>query len=404
VAEMEILIWLIALLMVGFAIGWLVARTTLQRRVIQLESQLEGEKNRNKERAADIEKTISALSSEALRQNNTAFLQLAEEKLKQFQATAKGDLELKEKAVEELVKPIRESLEKTGRQLEKLERDRAESHGELRRHLEMMAETQKTLQGETRNLVQALRRPEVRGRWGELTLRRLVELAGMVEHCDFVEQAHTEIEGGSLRPDMVVHMPGGRDVVVDVKTPLDSYLSAVEASDEATRKSHLANHTANVRKRINELAAKSYWQQFKDSPDFVVLFIPGDQFLAAALDDDHDLLEEALSKKVILATPTSLVALLRAIAYGWRQEALAENAEEIRKLGEELYSRLGTLAGHLSKLGKDIDHSVGSFNKLVGSLESRVLPAARRFPAMGIGDKETLSDTPQIESRTREIE
>lgn len=396
-------LWLIPLL-VGFILGWLVARATGARRVIELESQLKSEQQRHLERTADIEKTISALSSEALRQNNTAFLQLAEEKLKQFQTAAKGDLELKERAVESLVKPIRESLEKTGKQLEKLERDRAESHGELRRHLELMAETQKTLQGETRNLVQALRRPEVRGRWGELTLRRLAELAGMVEHCDFIEQAHTESESGPLRPDMVIHMPGGREVVVDVKTPLDSYLSAIESSDEATRKSHLSRHTANVKKRINELAAKSYWQQFDDSPDFIVLFIPGDQFLAAALDEDHDLLEEALSKKVILATPTSLVALLRAIAYGWRQETLAENAEEIKKLGEELYSRLGNLTTHLTRLGKDLDHSVGSFNRLVGSLERRVLPAARRFTEMGVSDDDRLTETPQIENRSRELD
>jgi DNA recombination protein RmuC len=285
-----------------------------------------------------------------------------------------------------------------------MEHERKEAYGALSKHLETMTQTQQALQGETANLVKALSRPEVRGQWGEMTLKRLAELAGMVEHCDFYEQEHTNTAEGALRPDMIVRMPGGREIVVDVKTPLDAYLSAVEATSDGEKDMHLLRHTKNVRKRVQELASKGYWNQFAKSPDFVVLFIPGDQFLSVALDKDRALLEDAMQQKVILATPTSFVALLRAVAYGWRQEALAENAEHIRQVGEELYGRLATFAEHLQKSGKSLNSSVQHFNKALSSFDSRVLPGARKFSEMGIATKKKVESIDQIETAVRNLE
>ncbi|MBN4079325.1 DNA recombination protein RmuC [Beggiatoa alba] len=348
-----------------------------------------------------LTETFGHLSSQALKQNNEEFLKLAQQNLKQFQTQAQGELAQKKQAIENLVKPIKEALEKTEKQIRAMEHERKEAYGALTQHLEIMTQTQQALQGETRNLVKALGRPEVRGQWGEMTLKRLAELAGMVEHCDFYEQEHTQTEDGAMRPDMIVRMPGGREIIVDVKTPLDAYLSAVEATDDKEREMHLARHTKNVRKRVQELAAKAYWNQFKNTPDFVVLFIPGDQFLSAALDNDHALLEDAMQQKVILATPTSFVALLRAVAYGWRQESLAENAEHIREVGEELYGRLATFAEHLGKMGKNLNSSVHHYNKAVASFDTRVLPSARKFTEMGISSKKTVEHLEPIETAAR---
>lgn len=353
---------------------------------------------------AQLSETFGHLSSQALKHNSEEFLKLAQENLKQFQARAQGDLSQKEQAIENLVKPIKEALDKTEKQIRLMEHERKEAYGSLTRHLHTMAETQQALQGETRNLVKALSRPEVRGQWGEMTLKRLAELAGMVEHCDFYEQEHTSTEDGAMRPDMIVRMPGNRELVVDVKTPLDAYLSAIEATNDSEREAHLVRHSKNVRKRVNELASKAYWTQFTNSPDFVVLFIPGDQFLSAALDNDHSLLEDAMQQKVILATPTSFVALLRAVAYGWRQESLAKNAEHIRQVGEELYGRLGTFADHLSKLGRSINSSVQHFNKAASSFDSRVIPSVRKFSEMGLSAKKEVEDLEQVELATRDVE
>lgn len=347
--------------------------------------------------------TFSALSSEALKNNNDSFLKLAQEKLTQFQIHAQKDLDYREKSVENLVKPIKEALNKTEQQIRLMENERKEAYGSLTQHLETMTQTQVQLQSETRNLVQALRRPEVRGQWGEITLKRLVELAGMVEHCDFYEQEHTPTDEGAIRPDMIVRLPAGREIVIDVKTPLDAYLSAIEACDDEQRDKELTRHLRNVKGRIRELASKSYWSQFKHSPDFIVLFIPGDQFLSAALEMDHGLLEEALNKKVILATPTSLVALLRAIAYGWRHEALTENADIIRQLGEDLYKRLATFCEHMSRLGKNLGNSVEAFNKSVGSLDRQVLPGARKLHELGIDSSKKLETPEPVDKSLRSI-
>ena len=406
---------LIGVSVVAFLIGGLLTALWLGRRLSDLRARnaeltttLELERRTHEEKIqtlkqaqADLSQTFEALSARALAQNNQEFLRLARENLEKLQQQAGAELEKKEKAIEHLVQPIRTALEKTEQQIRNIEKERKEAYGALTQHLQTMAQTQANLQAQTQNLVQALRRPEVRGQWGELTLKRLAELAGMVEHCDFFEQETVQTEEGRQRPDMIVRLPDSREIVVDVKTPLDAYLSAIEASDDVEREAQLVRHARNVRQRVNELASKAYWSQFPDAPDFVVLFIPGDQFLAAALDQDHELLEEALRQQVILATPTSFVALLRAVAFGWRQEQLAQNAEKIREVGEELYRRLLTFTGHLEKLGRSLDTSVKHYNKAVGSFDSRVLPGAQKFTEMGIEAAKKLEGLEQVETGPR---
>ena len=408
---------LIGISAVAFLIGGLLAALWLGRRLSDLRARnaeltttLELERRAHEEKIqtlkqaqADLSQTFEALSARALAQNNQEFLRLARENLEKLQQQAGAELEKKEKAIEHLVQPIRTALEKTEQQIRNIEKERKEAYGALTQHLQTMAQTQANLQAQTQNLVQALRRPEVRGQWGELTLKRLAELAGMVEHCDFFEQETVQTEEGRQRPDMIVRLPDSREIVVDVKTPLDAYLSAIEASDDVEREAQLVRHARNVRQRVNELASKAYWSQFPDAPDFVVLFIPGDQFLAAALDQDHELLEEALRQQVILATPTSFVALLRAVAFGWRQEQLAQNAEKIREVGEELYRRLLTFTGHLEKLGRSLDTSVKHYNKAVGSFDSRVLPGAQKFTEMGIEAAKKLEGLEQVETGPRTL-
>ena len=383
----------------------------LEQENISLRTTLEIERNTNNEKIQilesariQMEHTFSSLSSQALKNNNEEFLKLANENLKQFQNNAKHDLGEKEKAIETLIKPIKDALVKSEQQIHSIEKDRKHAYGALQQHLETMSLNQSALQKETRNLVQALRRPEVRGQWGEMTLKRLAELAGMVEHCDFVTQESIKTEDGLQRPDMIVRMPDGREIVVDVKTPLDAYLTAVDAETDEEREIALQRHCRNVKQRVNELASKAYWNQLKNTPDFVVLFIPGDQFLSTALDYDSGLLEDALSKQIILATPTSFVALLRAVAYGWRQEQLAANADKIRDIGEELYQRLAVFSDHLAKLGKSLDTSNKHFNNAVGSFDTRILPSARKFKELGINEKKSINQPEQIETATRSLE
>jgi DNA recombination protein RmuC len=312
------------------------------------------------------------------------FLQLARERLARQQSDASQALKERETAIESLVQPIREALAKTEAQIQTIERDRIDAFATIKTQMEGIASGQNLLSRETRNLVTALRRPGVRGQWGEITLRRLVELSGMTSHVDFTEQLHQITDSGAVRPDMVVHMPEQRDIVVDVKTPLEAYLAAVEAQNDEERGSQLKRHAQIVGARVRELASKQYWSQFERSPDFVVLFLPGDQFLSAALQENPGLIDDSLRQNVMLATPTSLVALLKTVAYGWKQTILADNAAEIRRLGEELYKRLAVFGEHLGKLGKSLGSSVDSFNKAVGSLEQQVLPAARRFEELGL--------------------
>ena len=378
--------------LVSMLIGWLFSRLRSQHRISELETRLRLSQESSQTEKTALENTFGNLSLKALAQNSDQFMKLAEQKLNE-----------KEKAVENLVKPIKDALEKTEAQIRKIENDRMKDYGSLHKHLETMAYTQQQLQGETRNLVQALRRPEVRGQWGELTLKRLAELAGMVEHCDFYEQEQVQTETGAVRPDMIVRMPDRREIVVDAKTPLDAYLNAIEAKDDDSRKRYLEQHAANVRKRVRELATKAYWNQFKNTPEFVILFIPGDQFLAAALDHDRALLEDALKEQIILTTPTSLVALLRAVAYGWRQESLAENAELIRDAGVDLYQRLATFSEHLGRVGKGLDSALANYNKAVGSFEAKVVPGARKFTELGVSPGKELENTDQIERGIRSL-
>ncbi|AFJ02156.1 DNA recombination protein RmuC [Methylophaga frappieri] len=348
--------------------------------------------------------TFSQLSNEALTRNNSHFLRLAEENLKRYQSEAKAELGSKEKAIEQLLKPINEALQNTHKQIHDIEKERKESYGSLKTTIDQMTQSQQQLQQETQNLVQALRRPEVRGQWGEMTLRRLAELSGMVAHCDFFEQTHTQTETGSIRPDMIVRLPEQREIVVDAKTPLDAYLSAIQAKDDETRQRELKRHAHVIRSRVKELARKNYWAEYANSPEFVVLFIPGEQFLASALEVDPELLEDSMSQHIILATPTNFIALLRAVSYGWKQQKLAENAEIIRELGETLYKRLSTFGNHLRKMGNSLGQSVNHFNNAVGSLERNVLPGARKFTEMGISVKNELDELPPVEQQPRHVQ
>jgi len=380
-------------------------RHELDLRNVEIKNQEHLDTEREQALALAAERLSSAfgqVANEQLQSHSETFLKLAKESLGTHHERAKAELASREQAVENLVKPIRDALSRTEAQISSMEKTRHEAHGSITAQLESMAAGQKTLSAETRNLVNALRRPEVRGQWGEITLRRLVELAGMVEHCDFVTQSHTPTEDGPIRPDMIINMPDRRQVVVDVKTPLDAYLDAAQTDDEASRITALERHAANVAKRIRELASKTYWAQFDNSPEFVILFIPGDQFLSAALAQRPDLLDDALRQQVILATPTSFVALLKAIAYGWQQTALAENAAEIRGLAVQLYERLNIFAGHLSTMGKELGNSVKAYNQAVGSLEHRVLPSARRFTELGVNPKQHLEKVKAVDEVPRE--
>jgi DNA recombination protein RmuC len=404
-------------LAIGLALGglivWLVVRAR-QRRLRDtieiLSDRLKDQDALQTERDAAFEAatsrlatSFSELASLSLKSNSETFLRLAQENLGAHQERAKSELSAREQAVENLVKPIRDALQQSQAQIAALEKSRSEAYGSIREQIEAMRTSQQMLTQETQNLVKALRRPEVRGRWGEITLRRLVELAGMVEHCDFQEQVHTTTDEKTIRPDMIVRMPDNRELVVDVKTPLDAYLEAIEATDTTQRQLGLQRHARNVREHIRKLSSKIYWDQFSKSPEFVILFIPGDQFLSAALTQDPDLIEFALSEQIILATPTSFVALLKAVAYGWRQLALADNAEEIRKLAEDLYGRLTAFMGHMNKVGKQLASSVENYNRAVGSLERKVLPGARKFVELGIRPKKELEQAEPIESLPRPI-
>jgi len=385
-------------------------------RVAELETALAAERAAAAEKVAllaeaerRLSDTFKALSAEALGASSRQFVELAQATLGKFQETAKGDLDRREASIAALVTPVREQLGRLDEQVRALEQSRAGAYEGLKEQVAALAETQRALHGETQSLVRALRAPQVRGRWGEVQLKRVAELAGMLEHCDFAEQptlgGNGSGEGGPRqRPDMIVRLPGGKTVVIDAKTPLEAYLDAVGAADETARAAALARHARHVRAHAKALGEKSYWSQFENAPEFVVLFLPGESFFAAALEADPALIEAGMQHGVVLATPTTLIALLRAVAYGWRQERLAENARRIGALGAELYKRLSDLGGHMGRVGDQLGKAVAAYNGAVGTLESRVLVSARRLSDLhAAANGAELAIVPTIDAVPRPI-
>ncbi len=347
--------------------------------------------------------TFSTLAGRALSQNNQLFLDLARQNLETLQAGAQGDLEKRQQQIQHLIAPLREQLDRYEAGVRTLEAAREQAYGTLSEQVRSLASTQERLQLETGNLVKALRAPQVRGRWGEMQLKRAVEFAGLVDHVDFIEQESTDTDEGRQRPDMIVRLPGGKQIVIDAKAPLSAYLDALEAKDEDVRKSLLVDHARQVRDHIRKLSAKSYWTQFPEAPEFVVLFLPGETFFSAALEQDPTLIEAAFTESVVLATPTTLVALLKSVYYGWRQETLAQNAREISEVARTFYERVRVFAGHFQKVGKGLEDATQSYNAAVGSYERNVLSQGRRIERLGAGAEKSLPEPEPIDLAPREL-
>lgn len=425
--------WLVLTTLAGAAVGAavtglvLAGRTSARVAALELErardlaevqaelaatgATLERERAAARERQAAWDETrrqlsgeFAELSAKALERNNAQFLELAHARMKEAQQAATGDLEQRKQAIAQLLTPLRDQLGKYEQGLRDLELERQRAYTGLTAQVRQLAESQDRLQAETRNLVTALRAPATRGRWGEMQLRRVVEMAGMVEHCDFDEQVTATTEDGRLRPDMVVRLPGGRCVVVDAKVPFQAFVEAIEATDDQARRTHLLAHARQLRTHVDTLSKKEYWQQFDRSPEFVVAFVPGDPLLAAAFEHDPSLFDHAMASHVVLATPTNLIAILRTVAASWQHEAVAENAQKVQHIGRDLYKRLCTFADHLAKAGRGLSGAVDAYNKAVGSLERSVLPQARRFQELGVvgvSEKE-LVELDQIDSAPRQ--
>lgn len=372
---------------------------------------LEAERRNSSEKMALLEAAekklsdaFAALSSESLRANNQAFLQLANETLARFHESARTDLEGRQKAIGESLAPVREYLNRVESKIGELEKARVSAYTQLSEQVKFLSSSQAELHKETSNLVKALRSPHTRGRWGEIQLRRVVEMAGMIERCDFLEQQTLESGGLRQRPDLIIQLPNGRSIVVDSKVPLSAYLDATEAADETMRQTKLREHAAQVRTHIRSLSQKGYWAQLECAPEFAVAFLPGEPFFGAALEHDPELIEFGVEQGVILATPTTLVALLKAVAYGWRQQEVARNAQEISKLGSEIYERLAKFATNFARVGASLGKAVDSYNESVGTLESRVLPSARKIKEKGATAAADIAELAPLEHMARGIQ
>src|SRR5438132_2493192 len=387
-----------------------VAGEALRDENARLSAGLEGERRAAAERsesfkqAADaLSEKFKALSRDALKDNNQSFLELARATLEKFQQTAKGDLEQRQQAIDQLVKPLKDSLEKVDGKIGELEKARAGAYSELREQVRALATSHLQLQSETGNLVKALRTPHIRGRWGEIQLRRVVELAGMIQYCDFTEQETVTTEDSRIRPDLIVRLPGNRTIVVDAKVPFEAFYESISTTDEDVRRARLKDHARIVRTHINSLSKKSYWETVQPTPEFVLLFLPGENFYSAALENDPKLIEDGVNQGVIIATPTTLIALLKAVSYGWRQEQMAANAQEVSRLGKDLYDRLRIFTSYFADIGKGLDRARESYNKGVGSMEARVLVTARTFKERGAIAGEEIDTLEPIDQTARAL-